>query len=272
MWHQKRSETLQDDCFLGGCSTAMLPMPLVMQSQSPTLLVVFLWYCRMPATLQLECFWRDAASKQYRSKPPLPHIDFFLDVAFKEASNAADFDFLGGHGVGGGNIAMLMETMSQTTNATGHFQLFWMWHQRRPTMLQVDCFLGEMQHWRRRKCHQSCCKHGTKKPPMPQIDCYFLDVVLKFQECHMLIILGGGAWHWRRQVTNAADYMETNHQWCRWIFVDMALYEASNATGWLLFEGCGIKAANTEPNHQHHRLTVFSGWSQRRLAMPWTDC
>jgi len=49
-------------------------------------------------------------------------------------------------------------------------EFFWMYHQRRPAMLQAD-FLGGMQHWRRQ--HYQCHWKHKAKPPMPQANSFF---------------------------------------------------------------------------------------------------
>jgi len=122
--------------------------------------------------------------------------------------------FLGGHSIGGGNVA----------NATGDVDvnhqccrwIFWMWHCMRPAMLQADCSFGGMQHQN--------CKHGTK-PPTLQLDCFFL-VELK------VIVLGGhdiGGCN----IANATGKAEPPPTSQVNSFVDIVSKEANNAAGQL---------------------------------------
>jgi len=208
--------------FFGRCDIKrMLPMLLELH-QCCRLSVFLTLFCRRPTTLQV--------------------------------------DFLGGmQGIKGGNIAMPLQTQTQTTNAAGRFFLDMSSKEARNAagwlFLGVHGIGGE------------CCPMPLvmwSQAPAPGL---FFGCGIVGQQCHKLIFLEGcsiKAATW----TNAPD---------SWFFLDAALKEAA---GWLFFRwssigggkiamplecgakppmpqvnsffGCGIKGGQ-----QHHRLIVF---------------
>jgi len=124
-----------------------------------------------------------------------------------------------------GMLPMVLEWLSQTSNATGW--VFLMWDCRRPAIPQAN-FLGAWHQ--RRKHHQCYCKHRTK-PLLAQIDCFFGCGIKGGQQCCRLF-LGGHSIGWGN-IANAAGNMESNHQCCRWNIVFWhGIVEESNAAGW----------------------------------------
>jgi len=74
-------------------------------------------------------------------KPATPQVDCFLDVALKEASNAAVF--FGGGRVAAAASPMLMETWSQTASTTGCLSVLDVAF-RMPAMPKVDSFYRDV--------------------------------------------------------------------------------------------------------------------------------
>jgi len=98
---------------------------------------------------------------------------------------------------------MMMESINQSIHPlidgsiNWSIPFFWMWHRRRPTTPQVDCFIGGMRHQRRRKRRQRHCKHGTK-PPTPQVD-FFWMWHRRWAATPQVDFFGGTRRCWRRQ-------------------------------------------------------------------------
>jgi len=147
-------------------------------------------------------------------KPATPQVDCFLDVALKEASNAAGF-FLGGGCVVAATLPMLMETWSQTTSATGCLSVLDVAF-RMPAMTKVDSFYRDVT---------SKEEGGNAANPLSNQQCcrFFSGCgIVKRPEHRRLIIILRACSVKGGNITNAIGNAKANRQRCTIDIFDVA--------------------------------------------------